>query len=80
MIEAKQAAQIAAKYYEDLVGPTNAKLQVEEVELDDEGKFWDITLGIYDPLVFLPRANEYKIFKISASTGKVHSMKIRIIK
>lgn len=36
MLDAKQAAKIAAEYYED-ISSEQAKLSIEEIEFDDEG-------------------------------------------
>ena len=56
-------------------------LQLEEVELSDDEKYWFITLS-YPlpspvPLLNLPPKKDYKIFKIDSKTGQVRSMKIR---
>jgi hypothetical protein len=79
MIDARQAAKVAAQYYEEISGE-RAKLSIEEVEIDDSGDFWLITLGISDIYGIGSVGNkvrEYKIFKIDAETGEVKSMKIR---
>jgi hypothetical protein len=76
-IDAKKAAAIAAKYYQEILQePT--ELSIEEIELDEDG-FWLITLGISD-YGFGIKPASYKIFKIDANTGEVKSMKIRTIK
>ena len=46
MIDAKDAAQIAAKYYKEITGQSEVALSIEEVELDDNEENWFITLGI----------------------------------
>jgi hypothetical protein len=44
-IDAKQAAQIAAKYYKDVTGE-QMHVTLEEVEFDDVENHWLITLGL----------------------------------
>ena len=85
MIDAKDAAQIAARYYKEITGQHNAALSIEEVELDDNEENWFITLGILfksesDRVLWFNKSkfDEYKIFKISVD-GKVKSMKIRTV-
>lgn len=85
MIDAKNAAQIAARYYQDISGRNADNLTIEEVELDEENDCWFITLGIIDSnqLMFRPSSaspSQYKIFKISREDGQVKSMKIRTLK
>lgn len=88
MIEAREAAQNTAKYYKEITGRQDDALSIEEVEWDDLGESWSISLGIMNSntsdLVFLggrtPKYNGYKVFKISANDGSVKSVKIRIIK
>jgi hypothetical protein len=84
MIDARKAAQIAQQYlrsvYPDKQFPN---LQLEEVELTDDRKFWMITLSYVPPdamVLVYPLPREYKIFKIRAEDGEVVSMKIRQIK
>ena len=81
MLDAKQAAKIAEKYYED-ISSEQVKLSVEEIEFDDEG-YWLITLGISDNYVIGSLGKKpmnYKVFKIHAESGEVKSMKIREMK
>lgn len=79
MMEAKEAAQIAAKYFRDLRG-YEGPLVVEEVEIDDETNCWLITLGYKeasDEVFSVQQKRVYKIFKVDAEEGKVLSMKMR---
>ena len=76
-IDAKQAVEIATKYYTTVSGE-RATITVEEVELD--GGFWVITLGISDSYSIAFSGNaakSYKQFRINAEKGEVMSMKIR---
>ncbi len=76
-IDAKKAVEIAAQYYKDISGE-RANATVEEVELD--GNFWVITLGIADSYSIMIGATiprNYKQFRINSDTGEVMSMKIR---
>ena len=85
MIDVKQATKIAAECFTNLYDEqlTPANIQLEEVELTEDSKYWLITLSY-------PRANshplgsplptktkEYKVFRINAETGELQSMKIR---
>jgi hypothetical protein len=79
MIDVKQAVDIASRYLISLFAdkaPSN--VQLEEVELSEDEKYWFITLSFMEMLPFLvnPRKS-YKLFKINADTGQVQSMKIR---
>ena len=93
MIDVKQAVaaaiQSARTLYEDteLVG-----LDLEEVELSEDERYWYITLGFYapdssppGPFAFLKDQNQtrydrkYKQFKVDAHTGDVRSMKMRLV-
>ncbi|WP_257254962.1 MULTISPECIES: hypothetical protein [unclassified Endozoicomonas] len=79
-IDAKEAAQIAAKYFESITSQS-VKLSIEEIELDDDGS-WLITLGMSDLFALGSvgnRVTSYKIFKIDAESGDVIYMKIRTV-
>lgn len=67
-------------------------LTLEEVEMSEDGQFWLVTLGFYRPskepatglealqqLRGVTHERKYKLFKVSAATGKVSSMKIRTV-
>lgn len=83
MITAKEAVEIAVKYYQEVTS-SYALPVVEEVDMSDDDKAWLITLGI-------ERADKgnavstlygnvkiiYKVFSIDAENGNVLSMKIR---
>lgn len=80
-INAKEAAKIAAAYYEEILSE-RAKLSIEEIELDETGH-WLITLGLTDPYGLGQLGSKpysYKVFKINSESGEVVSMKIREIK
>lgn len=84
MIDAKRAAEAAREYMVSLYPSTPfGNLQVEEIELSDDKKFWYITLSYLTPggpsFVF-PQPKDYKIFKINTDNGEVLSMKIRQLK
>lgn len=87
-VDAKQAAQIAAKYYKELTGEQQAHVTLEEVEFDDASGHWLITLGL-TPIGLASlsglgmggvKPHAYKIFRIDAQNGEVRSMKIRDIR
>ncbi len=82
IVDAKTAAENAKKYYESIAGVVNARVSVEEVEL--ENNYWYITLGIsrktnsvYTLSQGIDEVVTYKIFKIDKTNGKVVSMKIK---
>lgn len=72
-IDAKEAAGIARKYLEGLMGRRD-DIQLEEVELSDDRKQWTISLSYPDSPLHI---RIYKQFRIDSSTGEVISMKIR---
>ncbi len=84
MLDVKEAAKRASEYFAALYPPQSvSNVQLEEVELSDDGQYWLITLGYplsgLDALMGSGGRKEYKQFKIDASTGDVKSMKIRKI-
>ncbi len=85
MVDVKEAVKQALEYFTGLYQGSYSNLALEEVELSDDEDYWLITLGFTPPttgLGALAGANirrEYKIFRIKSETGKVLSMKIRII-
>jgi hypothetical protein len=82
--EAVQAAVAAAQAF--YTGQELSGLQLEEVEMSEDGKLWLITLGFFLPVpprdafekLMSPKSDRrFKLFKIEADTGKVLAMKIR---
>jgi len=84
MIDAKRAAQAAQEYLNAIYPNMQFQnLQLEEIELTDDRKYWMITLSYLTPggLPFVyPLPKDYKIFKINAENGEVLFMKIRQVK
>jgi len=84
MIDARKAAMAAQEYLKSVYPETQFQnLQLEEVELTDDQKFWLITFSFISPgaMVFVhPIPKDYKLFKIRADNGEVISMKIRQVK
>jgi len=82
MLDVKEAAQRASEYFAGLYAEEGlSNVQLEEVELTDDGKYWLITLS-YPVKPELASLNfnykrKYKVFKIDRKTGEVKSMKIR---
>ncbi len=91
MIDVKQAVKIARDYITNLFDQPLRELQLEEVQLSDDDKYWLITFG-YDtdrmPALEYGRSGDftpvkpqyirdYKIVTVDAETGKPISMKIR---
>lgn len=78
MIDVTRAAEEAALYLQKLLpGKELPGLEVEEVELSGDEKFWYITLGYYEDV--LRTRKTYKLFKIKSVDGKVLSMKVRTV-
>jgi hypothetical protein len=90
MLDVKEAAHRASEYFAGLYGDQSvSNVQLEEVELTDDGQYWLITLSypLFPPRMALAGNPElpinlalkrkYKVFKIDAKTGEVKSMKIR---
>ena len=86
MLDVKEAAQRASEYFAGLYAKEGVEnVQLEEVELTDDGEYWLITLSY--PMVppsdmaivpfNLAFKRKYKVFKIDSKTGEVKSMKIR---
>ncbi len=85
MLDVREAAHRASEYFARLYADQGvSNVQLEEVELTDDGQYWLITLSYpvvppnQAPINFLFNSNrKYKVFKIDAKTGEVKSMKIR---
>ena len=82
MLDVKEAAQRASEYFAGLYADQGmSDVQLEEVELTDDGKYWLITLSFPVPRELgafnLTLKRRYKVFQIDAKTGDVKSMKIR---
>lgn len=90
MIDVQQAVQSAKSFALGVYPPSELRdLRVEEVDLADDGRTWEITLGWSDPaqasgtaLAFLGQSGPriYKTFRIDAETGNARSMKIRSVR
>jgi hypothetical protein len=85
MLDVKDAAHRASEYFAGLYADQSvSNVQLEEVELSDDGQYWLITLSYPErphdvalvPINFAFK-RKYKVFKIDAKTGEVKSMKIR---
>jgi hypothetical protein len=89
MIDAKQAVKKAMTYLNDMFDTTEFKdVFTEAVELSDDDRFWDVTIGFLRRQVSTsegPMASlvgptegfkrEVKVFRIDAESGTVRSMK-----
>jgi hypothetical protein len=82
MLDVKEAARKASEYFAGLYSDQKIpNVQLEEVEISDDGEHWLITLS-YPVAPELAALNfnfkrKYKVFTIDAKTGEVKSMKIR---
>jgi hypothetical protein len=82
MLDVKEAARRASEYFSGLYADQNVhNMQLEEVEISDDGKYWLITLSYPLPpelaTLNFNYKRKYKVFTIDAVTGEVKSMKIR---
>ena len=61
-------------------GQKISEVRIEELELTDESRFWNVVLS-YDAIGEFPfeKKREYKEFKIDAKSGDVIYMKIKKI-
>ena len=79
MIDVRLATNAAVEYLKQFFPDVN-NVQLEEVEISEDEKFWMVTLSYDDTDRFgmtYNRSRKYKIFKIDSNTGGVLSMKIR---
>lgn len=78
MIGVKEAVHVASQYLVSLFDTAPSDVQLEEVELSEDEKYWYITLSFRQgPLAAILPGKTYKLFKINADTGQMQSMKIR---
>jgi hypothetical protein len=92
VIDVKQAVATAMNYFRSLMGADGlSDIVLEEVELSDDERFWNITLSALLPetkdtgntmsAIALALGQQlrrvYRVFKINAETGAVQSMKMR---
>jgi len=84
-IDVKKAVAIATQYFHELIEYQYADLELEEVELSEDGKFWFVTLGFTRMAgagllgaMLQPPARAYKVIKINAATGEPEAMKMRV--
>jgi len=82
MLDVKKATEIANSSFRFLYDNRldSSKIQLEEVELTEDGKYWLVTLSY--PIEsaipgILQTRKEYKVFKLDAETGELQAMKVR---
>lgn len=82
-IRGKEAAVKAIEYFKEILGPMSG-LSIEEIEFDESGPWWMVTLGYPDPhapeIFYAGKRRLYKVFKINGHSGEVVSMKIKEVK
>ena len=82
MLNVKDAVKVATAYFADLF-PDARDARLEEVEMSDEGPWWDVTVSFELPAatpieaMLAQRSREYKIIKVNRDSGEPHSIKIR---
>lgn len=77
----KEIVVAAYEYLADVAaGEKISQVRIEELELVEEGKYWNVVLS-YDAIGDFPfeKKREYKEFKIDAKNGSVLYMKIKKI-
>jgi len=82
MIDVKSATKAAISSFDHLYDNRleRSKIQLEEVELTEDGKYWLVTLSypIENAIPgILQVRKEYKVLKLDAETGALQSMKVR---
>ncbi|UCC28993.1 MAG: hypothetical protein JSU86_12405 [Phycisphaerales bacterium] len=75
-ISPREAARAAAQYYNELTG-AGEQGSIEEIELNQAGNRWIVTLSFIDRTLMLMGPKIYKLFEVNAYTGDVLTMKIR---
>ncbi|MEC4803807.1 MAG: hypothetical protein SAJ12_19350 [Jaaginema sp. PMC 1079.18] len=92
-LKVEEAVKAAIDYLQKLrqsIGFDVKDIRLEEVEVSEDDRYWLITLSFTQPsdltknplpgIVTQPKyQKEYKIFRINGNTGKVESMKIRVV-
>ncbi len=85
MVDAKQAVRVASDWAKEILAPAQVQdLSLEELELEEGGQTWRVTLGFFRPRkkgLFAPEnefegKKEYKIFRVEAQTGDVLGMRM----
>jgi len=80
MLDVKEAAQKASEYFAALYADQGvSKVQLEEVELTDDGQYWLITLSypIVGAALSFPPKRQYKVFKIKRKNRRGEINEIR---
>ncbi len=79
MIPMKNAVKIASDYLAE-VFPDVREVRLEEVELAEEGPFWNITFSFLRPQpppLSMISDREYKVVQVGSDKGDLHSIRIR---
>lgn len=82
MVDIKDATKKVTDYLQTFY-PNATKIQVEEMELADDRKFWNITLSFESDepqsgsFLITGKTKKYKTFRIETKSGEVLSMKIK---
>ncbi len=84
MITAKEATAAALNYFTDVVNAPVDNLALEEIEADESGQTWLVTLGfsyhVNNPFITGAEASRhYKLLTVDGTTSAIKSMKIRKI-
>lgn len=84
MVDVNAAVRACRAFFTGIdLGIRLDSLEVDEVELTEDGRYWMITLGFTRepkgplPLLARPSDREYRVFKVSNNEGQVISMRIR---
>ena len=80
MIDVKTASKTAYEHFGELYQGDFDNLSLEEVELSEDGKYWEVILGYSVPgqhsITSGSTSREFKKLEIDAETGRFVSMKV----
>ena len=80
-MDLRKATELSVQYLQSFF-PTAERIQLEEVDITDDDRYWNITLSyeaeeMGQGYLVLGKVRKYKIFKVDTYTGEIRSMKIR---
>lgn len=80
MIDVKEASRTAYEHFSELYQGKYDNLSLEEVELSEDGKHWEVILGYsvqgQHSMTSGSKSREFKKLEIDAETGQFVSMRI----
>ena len=82
MIEVNEVTRKAIDYLKSFY-PEAERVQLEEIELSEDKKVWNVTISFESQdthtgsVLVTGKSKKYKVFKIESKSGDVVSMKVR---